>query len=1382
MMHKLNLKDDSNSESINGEDVDRPQKLLLLLAQIGEAIFWGGSRAEWFDFICRKIVATELFAMAFVVRVNPENQKYTIVSKAGSIMGWEANAGSGLQVRLLQAVEDSVRQKKTWIQNRCNEETIRLSTGVETDLDSYSIAATPILNGSETFGALAVIGQCNTCFRSEVVFALELCAGVMASSLANLPESEHGQTGRKELKKPHMHFREIFECNGSIMLLIDPQNNIIIDANNSAVEFYGYPRDKLLGMHMSEINTLPRFDCGRIAREVALGERGYSQFNHRLSSGEIRIIEAYTNPVEINGRTLNLATIHDITKRRKAEQELQQTLLKTDSLNNLLNTTHLLDRLTAVAEDYHGMVDKVCKLLVGNPTYVGAWVGIPTEEDKSVIPIASAGVVIETLKDLRIRWDDGPSGNGPTGKAIRSKRVVVFNDLMNDPQFAPWREKIIASQVKAIAGVALFQSGSLWGELTLMTDNSEAFNQDEINLLEAMAASIGGALDRISKKKALEESEKRFRKLVEALPVAIFLTSSKDDKFEYLNPKATEMFGYTCSETPDLKEWWLRAYPNSDYRQQIQKQLRNQIQQAERQGTDPESFIAEVNCKNGTQKKILWSYRPVGDKQLFYGIDLTMQLAMESAKARLAAIVESSNDAIIGEDMFGIIQSWNKGAERIFGYGAAEMVGQTAQRLIPEKHRLETDFLLKKTVRGHRTHDVRTKRLCKDGRIIYVSAAISPIIDSDGNVIGVSKVERDITSAYNDELRLRMFYKATESNPCSILITDPAGKIEYVNPRFTEITGYTSAEVCGQFPRLFKSGVHSDAEYKKIWSTITDGKVWRGELVNKKKDGSLHTEFMEIAPVKDTRGRIVNFVAVRDDITQKKQAENERRRLATAIDQSMDSIVFTDLDGKIIYVNQGFEKCSGYKRQEVIGQNPRLLKGGKHDVAFYQSIWAQISQGRVWSGRFTNRRKDGTLYEEDAIISPVHDDAGVVSSYVAVMRDVTREISLESQLIQAQKMEAIGQLAGGVAHDFNNILAVSMIHICMLLGKPLPDPGMRELLLAIQRGNERAANLTRQLLMFSRRQAMQKTALDVHFLLFEEIKLLRRLIGEHIHISLQSHPGVCAIEADAGMIEQVIMNLCINARDAMPKGGNLMLSAKLVELTHEAISANLEARKGQFVEISVADDGCGMSPDTVRRIFEPFFTTKEIGQGTGLGLATVYGIVKQHEGWVEVESSVGKGSKFKVYLPACPIPNISRLTETSEKPDIKGKETILFVEDEDSLRKALTIWLERLGFKVHSVNNGVEALNLWKDRIDKVDILITDMIMPGGMSGLELANSLKKIRPDLPILIMSGYSKELTKNGLHENSSLRFLSKPCTPAELSEVVRKMLDQARPHAD
>ncbi len=520
--------------------------------------------------------------------------------------------------------------------------------------------------------------------------------------------------------------------------------------------------------------------------------------------------------------------------------------------------------------------------------------------------------------------------------------------------------------------------------------------------------------------------------------------------------------------------------------------------------------------------------------------------------------------------------------------------------------------------------------------------------------------------------------------------------------------------------------------------------------------------------------------ALLSTLEDQKRAEADRARLALAIEQVGEAVVVTDAEGTIQYVNPMFETMTGYTRAEAVGRNPRLLKSGAQYIAYYRALWDTITSGRVWRGRIINRKKDGSLYSEDMTISPVHDDAGRIISFVAVKRDVTEhlhfaeeKVRLEDQLWQAKKVEAIGRLAGGVAHDFNNLTAIVLGYGEMLLGQLRPEDPARKSVEQIIAAGRRSAALTHQLLAFSRRQALQPEALDLNALLRNLEKMLVRLIGEDIELKLMLAADLGRVTADPGQIEQVVTNLVLNARDSMSRGGKLTVETSDAELDETYGLDHAVVVPGRYVLLAVTDTGCGIDKATMAKLFEPFFTTKEKGKGTGLGLAMVYGIVKQSGGYIWAYSEPGKGSTFKVYLPRTDAEPQAKAPDVVGETPRGGGERILLVEDEASLLELSTIVLSGLGYRVSAAESGPKALLMVEQQRLEPDLVVTDIVMPG-MSGTELAELLRRDRPDLKVLYMSGYPDDaIARHGVLD-PGMPFIQKPFTGHALAVKVREVL--------
>ncbi len=513
----------------------------------------------------------------------------------------------------------------------------------------------------------------------------------------------------------------------------------------------------------------------------------------------------------------------------------------------------------------------------------------------------------------------------------------------------------------------------------------------------------------------------------------------------------------------------------------------------------------------------------------------------------------------------------------------------------------------------------------------------------------------------------------------------------------------------------------------------------------------------------------------KEERQRRQQAEENLRKLSQAVEQSPVSVIITDIEGNIDYVNPKFSEVTGYTFGEVKGKNPRILKSGETSTEEYKRLWESITAGGEWQGEFHNKKKSGELFWELASISPIRNAAGEITHFLAVKEDITKRKQLEAQLLQAQKLEIVGQLAGGVAHDFNNLLTVINGYTEFLLGRhPEEDDPAHQEIKQIKDAGERAAMLTHQLLAFSRRQVLTPQILNINEVVTHTKKMLRRLIGEDIQMITALDPSLEYIQADRGQLEQVIMNLTINARDAMPHGGKLTIETSKVDLNEQHVEQHFEITPGPYVVLSVVDTGNGIDAATQARIFEPFFTTKDVGKGTGLGLSTVYGIVQQSDGHISVFSEVGQGTTFKVYFPQ--VETLARASEpdqaTAGGPSCL--ETILLVEDNMGVRLVANKFLQNSGYTVLQAANGDEALHLCAMYSNPIHLLVTDVVMPK-MDGRQLAEQLLLLRPNIRVLYMSGYTDDIMRQHGVLAADTMLLSKPFSADTLAHKVRQVLD-------
>ena len=659
-------------------------------------------------------------------------------------------------------------------------------------------------------------------------------------------------------------------------------------------------------------------------------------------------------------------------------------------------------------------------------------------------------------------------------------------------------------------------------------------------------------------------------------------------------------------------------------------------------------------------------------------------------------------------------------------------------------------------------------------RVIQPDSAVTDMMTSVGIQVGrfLERGRAKEALRANEE----RFAAFMDNSPAVAFIKDAEGRFTYTN---------------GPLHRRF-------ATRPGDWLGKTDADLWTPDLARTLREhdlavlgGAGAVEFEETVPTPEgDRHWLVYKFPFRGgdgatslggmalDITDRKRAEADVRLRDRAIESFVQGVCITDAsrpDNPIVYANGGFRGMTGYAHQEIVGRNCRFLQGPETDPEAVQRVRAAVRDGTPCEVELLNYRKDGTTFWNALSLSPVHDAAGAVTHFVAVQTDITPLKRLEQQFRQAQKMEAFGQLAGGVAHDFNNLLTVISGYSDMLLdGLPVGGPD-REMVGEIHKAAARAAALTRQLLAFSRKQVLEPKVLNLNGVVADAEAMLRRLLGEDVRLATAAGPSLRPVKVDAGQMEQVILNLCVNARDAMPRGGQLTIETANADLDEEFARSRPEVKPGRYVLLAVSDTGCGMTPDVQARAFEPFFTTKGPGKGTGLGLATVYGIVKQSGGFVYLYSEVGRGTTFRIYLPAVEQGVPAGGSGPVAWPPARGSETLLVVEDEDAVRAIVRRALGSQGYTILEASRGAEAIRVAGTHAGSIHLLVTDVVMPE-MGGRELSERLVRTRPGLKVLYLSGYTDDaVVRHGVLESQS-HFLQKPFTPGKLAAKIRQVLDQ------
>lgn len=903
--------------------------------------------------------------------------------------------------------------------------------------------------------------------------------------------------------------------------------------------------------------------------------------------------------------------------------------------------------------------------------------------------------------------------------------------------------------------------------------------------LGGTACMVGSLVDITELKQAqaaLQRSEQNYREIFNATNEAIFLHDAVTGSILDVNNSVLRLYGFDSKEELISGGFQMTKARGGSY---SLEEARRRIRRAHEQGSltfewlsqkkNGEYFWSEVSLRAsqiGGEGRVLAVARDITERR-------RAEKALRERERQLQVFVYHSPAAIamFDRDMRYIVTSRRWLTD--FGLTGQSLAGRSHYEVFPE--------VPERWKAVHRRCLAGATEKCEadpfpraDGTVDWVRWEVRPWRTAEDEVGGLIIFSELLTEQKQAEAALRQseeeFRAMFAVASIGIAQADPVtGQYLRINRTMSRITGYSETELL----QMKVQDITHPEDRARDWELLQ--KVVRGELADYhtekryvRKDGSVTWVSVNVTIIRDAAGRPLRTIATIEDVSERKRTEEVLRLQSAALEAAANAIVITDRAGKIEWINPAFTTLTGFSARETIGKTPRLLRSGQHSAEFYKGLWDTILGGNTWHNEMVNRRKDGTVYDEEMTVTPLRDARGNISHFIAIKQNITERKRLEAQFQQAQKMEAVGRLAGGVAHDFNNILAAMLMQAELATFAPNLSAEVRAALEQIRDSAQRAANLTRQLLLFSRKQVMQPRDLDLNEAVTSISKMLRRMIGEDIQLRLHLHSKPLLIHADAGMLDQIIMNLAVNARDAMADGGHLLIQTAEKVVPDTAGHKPAEASPGRYVCLSVTDSGCGIPPEVRSRLFEPFFTTKGVGKGTGLGLATVFGIVKQHRGWIEVESQPAKGATFHIFLPGisavAPVPQ----QRPASKPG-RGSETILLVEDDQALRSITRQILEKQGYKVVPAADGDEALRLWEQHSDSVAVLLTDLVMPGGINGQQLARKLQAAKSDLKVLYASGYSPEIAGRGIELRHGENFVQKPYPPSQLLDSIRRCLD-------
>ncbi|MBX7255149.1 MAG: PAS domain S-box protein [Candidatus Hydrogenedentes bacterium] len=1206
---------------------------------------------------------------------------------------------------------------------------------------------------------------------------------------------------REILRESEEKYRVLVENQSELIVHLDTDGTVRFVSPNFC-DVFGTRAEDLLGVKY--VSLLPADDRERISKSLtrvlkppyqcSFVVKTLTESGWRWYSWSTRAVQSEHGDV-----SSIVAVGRDITERHQAETAVARENRLYASRMALIEFAqdHSLEQLLRET------VDRACSL---TESPIGFYHFL--EDDQRTISLQVWSTATErefcTAEGSGLHYDYEKAG--VWADCIREGRPVIHNDYASLPHRKGMPEGHAAVERELV--VPVFRGAKIVAILGVGNKPSE-YNQEDVGTVFRLADLAWDIVARRRAEEAKNATEARLKKIFSLGLIGMTISSTEKNWITF-NDQLCDMLGYTREELK-RKTWPELTHPDdleSDI-SEFNRVLSGEIESykvMKRYVRKDGSFlhaivsVSAVRKADGSVDYFLALVQDVGEL-------IAAQEALARSNESYNSFISQSHEAIYRTDLDSPVDISLPVEEQIDAIYANAYIGECNQamaemygalspkhligRRLPELHGDTRSPVNRAAVRrfiesGYRVEDNETEEVTQSGnRRWFLSNDVGFV--ENGKLIRAWGTCVDITERKQAEEALRQSeerYRAlVETISDWIWEVDSEGRYVYVSPRVRDVLGYAPDELLGRTP----FDIMPESESQRVMSIFEQIVRHRQPFFNLEnvcltKGGREVVMETSGVPVLDSEGRWIGFRGVDRDITERKAAEvalREREEEQRAIIQTaQDGFWMADRTGRLLQVNDAYCRMSGYSHEELQTMRISDLDAMESEAVSTEHIQKVMAVGH---DRFESRhrRKDGSEYDVEVSCQFRRDKQGRI---VAFLRDMTAQkqaqaerTRLEEQLRQSQKLEAVGLLAGGVAHDFNNLLQVMMGYVQLAAGDLGKGHPLRQELREVVKAGGRARDLVNQLLTFSRRQVMRPTALDLNAVIEGFLKMLYRVIGEHIQLTFNPGSGIESIYADQGMLEQVLMNLCVNARDAMGSSGTLTLETRPVFIDKKTMESGGFPQQGKYAQLSVSDTGCGMDSETISRIFDPFFTTKEQGKGTGLGLSTVYGIVGQHNGVVQVRSEPGCGSTFTVYLPIVESP-IEQPQEEGSSSTVGGTETILVAEDDEGVRRLASRILSEAGYTVLWAANGVEAIERFTENRDRVRLLLLDVVMPV-MGGKEALERIRLLSPDIPALFVSGYAEDAMHADFTLPEGMKLIRKPYMPDDLLATIRSILDSS-----